>query len=213
MRRPPNLSCPHGARHSAPRPSPRDATTDALSQLRLGVSNLQPPIGPFSDLPSHSLVTIIPTKLRYKICSSRLNHKSRICVSRMRIRYEIIIGYVSNICSSIKVQVVKPVRIVSFVFQEPRLDSSPFSLPFNLFFSSPSFVSLSRFYEAANRSGEFSDTLYLAYFDLPEIHRAVQLDDVRCYVWHAAFQTRTSGSSHIPRWSRPRMKEEGAGGM
>lgn len=114
--------------------------------------------------------------------------------------------------------------------------SPPFSYPFPVSFSpSSSFyihratsvlfrsplypLSLSSFFllsfptEERVESRGFSDTLYLAYFDLPEIHRAVHLVDVRCHVWHAAFQTRRSGSSHIPRWSRPRMKEEGAGGM
>lgn len=149
----------------------------------------------------------------------------------------IIIGYVSNICSSIKLHVVKPVRVVSFVFEQPRLDSSLGSPSLSLFlptlplssssfyihratsvlslsFSSSSFF-LSFGLPTAERveSRGFLDTLYLAYFDLPEIHWAVHLVDVRCHVWHAAFQTRRSGSSHIPRWSRPRMKEEGAGGM
>lgn len=84
----------------------------------------------------------------------------------------------------------------------------------SLSFSSSSFF-LSFGLPTAERveSRGFLDTLYLAYFDLPEIHWAVHLVDVRCHVWHAAFQTRRSGSSHIPRWSRPRMKEEGAGGM
>lgn len=92
-------------------------------------------------LPFRSLLPIIGgTAIKYVIVTlfHRQNHKpygrtpvpSGVCASARIHTYGagIIIGYVSNICSSIKLHVVKPVRVVSFVFEEPRLDSSRLSL-------------------------------------------------------------------------------------